>query len=589
MPTISVRYKDLMNLLGEKLDDEQVDQLLFDYGLELDQITCENETISNISNIKDEEKIYKIETPANRFDLLSVEGLAAALSYFMGKPTDRHIVLKKEKMSVIQVDSSVESIRPFVVGAIMRNVVFNPENYKSFIDLQDKLHSSIGRNRSIVSMGTHDLDTIQGPFVYKALPPSQIIFKPLNASQKYSADELIELYSKNSHLKPYLNIIKNFDKYPVILDANGVVCSMPPIINGEHSKLSIETKNIFIEITATDEHRANVALNSLVTAFSCYLEKKFQVDAISIEYDERTEISPNLSYRQEKLHVNLVNSRIGINETQPSMIRHLNRMGFNVKPFDENTLLVSVPPNRSDILHWYDLCEDVAISYGYNNIIKKMPSTNAITTVIYMNDISDKLRAEIAYYGYNEALTFSLYSKSDVFYKRDDLPSSVTSKECLDCVCILNPKTTECQMVRKSLIPGLLKTLSANQIYILPLKLFEVSDVVLMDLSNSNKASNQRNIAAVYMSTESSFQVIHGLLDKILNFLGLYNKTDYVLEKDETNIAYFSPRCAKIKLLKSNAIIGSIGIIHPKTIKNYEIPYIVSAFEFNLQMLLKYL
>lgn len=40
--------------------------------------------------------------------------------------------------------------------------------------------------------------------------------------------------------------------YPVIYDKNGVVMSLPPIINGDHSKITLKTKNIFIECTATD-------------------------------------------------------------------------------------------------------------------------------------------------------------------------------------------------------------------------------------------------------------------------------------------------------------------------------------------------
>lgn len=36
----------------------------------------------------------------------------------------------------------------------------------SFIDLQDKLHQNICRRRTLVAIGTHDLDTIQGPFTY---------------------------------------------------------------------------------------------------------------------------------------------------------------------------------------------------------------------------------------------------------------------------------------------------------------------------------------------------------------------------------------------------------------------------------------
>lgn len=40
--------------------------------------------------------------------------------------------------------------------------------------------------------------------------------------------------------------------YPIITDSNGRVLSMPPIINGDHSKIKLTTKNVFIECTATD-------------------------------------------------------------------------------------------------------------------------------------------------------------------------------------------------------------------------------------------------------------------------------------------------------------------------------------------------
>lgn len=85
-------------------------------------------------------------------------------------------------------------IRPFFAGAVLRNVHFTPRSYASFIDLQDKLHHNIGRRRILVSMGTHDLDTLTPPFSYEALPPTEIEFIPLNKTQKYTADKLMEVY-----------------------------------------------------------------------------------------------------------------------------------------------------------------------------------------------------------------------------------------------------------------------------------------------------------------------------------------------------------------------------------------------------------
>lgn len=79
----------------------------------------------------------------------------------------------------------------------MRDVTFNQARYASFIDLQDKLHQNICRKRSLVAIGTHDLDTIQEPFTYDALPPKDIKFQALNQSEVHSASELMEIYSVN--------------------------------------------------------------------------------------------------------------------------------------------------------------------------------------------------------------------------------------------------------------------------------------------------------------------------------------------------------------------------------------------------------
>lgn len=72
-------------------------------------------------------------------------------------------------------------------------------------------------------------------------------------------------YQFQTYRLKYLNIIESSPVYPVIEDANGVVLSLPPIINGvvfssrfpslslgDHSRISLKTKNIFIECTATD-------------------------------------------------------------------------------------------------------------------------------------------------------------------------------------------------------------------------------------------------------------------------------------------------------------------------------------------------
>ena len=90
--------------------------------------------------------------------------------------------------------SQTSRIRPYVSGAVLRNIKFTQERYESFIALQDKLHQNLARQRTLVAIGTHDLDTLKGPFTYEALPPEEIEFIPLNQNKKMNGAELIEFY-----------------------------------------------------------------------------------------------------------------------------------------------------------------------------------------------------------------------------------------------------------------------------------------------------------------------------------------------------------------------------------------------------------
>jgi phenylalanyl-tRNA synthetase beta chain len=113
-------------------------------------------------------------------------------------------------------------------------------------------------------------------------------------------------------MKQYLPIIKDSPVYPVIYDSNGVVLSMPPIINGDHSKITLNTKNVFIECTGTDLTKTKVVLDTLVTMFSVYCSEPFAIEAAEVvQPDGKTVTYPTLEYRTETISKNKVNSLIG--------------------------------------------------------------------------------------------------------------------------------------------------------------------------------------------------------------------------------------------------------------------------------------
>ena len=93
----------------------------------------------------------------------------------------------------------------------------------------------------------------------------------------------MEFYSTDTHLKPYLPIIRDKPRYPVIKDSRGTVLSMPPIINGDVSKLTLDTKNFYIECTATQLTRAVIVLDTLVSTLSSHADPKFTVEATVVQ------------------------------------------------------------------------------------------------------------------------------------------------------------------------------------------------------------------------------------------------------------------------------------------------------------------
>lgn len=121
-----------------------------------------------------------------------------------------------------------------------------------------------------------------------------------------------------------------FCKY-LILDSNSTICSLPPIINGEHSKITLSTKNVFIEVTGTDWAKTNIVLDTIVTMFSEYCAAPFKIEPVEIEYfNGKKEITPTLKYWEESVDPEYIRRQIGLPQdvTAETMAKLLSRMGL---------------------------------------------------------------------------------------------------------------------------------------------------------------------------------------------------------------------------------------------------------------------
>ncbi|KAL2338259.1 hypothetical protein Fmac_012705 [Flemingia macrophylla] len=603
MPTISVGRDRLFAALGKTYTQEEFEDLCFSFGIELDDVTTEKAIVRKEKHLdeeeadEDEEVIYKIEIPANRYDLLCLEGLAQALRVFCGFqeiPTYRLSNISKDAMLKMHVKPETSLIRPFVVCAVLRGVTFDKIRYNSFIDLQDKLHQNICRRRTLVAIGTHDLDKLQGPFTYEALPPSSINFTPLKQERNFTADELMEFYKSDLKLKKFLHIIEDSSVFPVLYDSKRTVLSLPPIINGAHSAITLETKNVFIECTATDLTKAKIVLNTMVTAFSEYCENKFVIEPVEvISSDGKSNIYPDLSLYNMEVSLSYINGLIGVSLEAEEVTKYLNRMQLHAKQSTSNneqcSFIVSVPPTRSDVLHPCDVMEDVAIAYGFNAIKDKAVVDNkgskrlaASLTLLPLNELSDLIRKEVALVGFTEVLTFILCSIKENFAllnRKDDKSKAVI---------IGNPRSSDFEAVRTSLMPGILKTVAHNKDHPKPIKIFEMGDVAVLDDQKDVGAKNLRQLAALYCGANAGFEIIHGLVDRIMEKNGVAfaspgDKSGYYIERSDEP-EFLAGRQARI--IYKGKHIGTFGIVHPEVLNNFDIPDPCSFVELDIESFL---
>lgn len=633
MPTVIVDGHDLFEQtkdvlkLGDSYDldllIEEVEKIADEYGLEYDGL--------DESGTKDRPRL-RIEVPANRYDLLCLEGIADALMHYASqapRPFARYSYVREDKCATMHVHKNVEAIRPYCVAAIFRNVTLRPEDFQSFIELQDKLHQNIGRRRTLVAIGTHDLDVIESktkdPLTFHYDAPAKkggFNFVPLNQTVSVDGEGLFPLL-ENTYLKPYLPIIRDFDNTPAIMNAERQVLSIPPIINADFCKMAATTRNIFVECTGTDHHKCEIALDIIVAHLSSKLAQPFTVEPVKIVYEEghngvprrhrdendtvtheKTLMQPWLSTRSFKVSMKYVRSRIGLSTfTRDQVVVLLQKMGLlaTLDENDEDCVNVECPITRRDILHPCDVIEDIAIAYGFNNIAYEGSASVGYQTI---SNVAEKIRREIAMCGWRECLTFGLVSLKDAYADLQREQGEPEDQNALYTVkttpvVVSEPKTKDFECGRPTLIPGILKVLSSNQAAELPISIFEIGDCVRADMTADNKARQGRNVAAIIADhTGSRLEDVHGLLDHVLGLLKLtpaYASAEEVARAtrlyklEEVDDGVFLPgRSVRVMVYEAGKEaeaqqIGIMGVVHPDTLTKFNIPFPCSLFEFTIE------
>ena len=546
MPVITFKYQDLKDLGIDLEKDELINTIPM--------------MASDIEDYDDEE--IKVEFFPNRPDNLSIEGVARSFKGFLGLETGLPKYDIEESGEKVYVSKEVEEIRPHIRFAKIDNVDFSGDKIKYIMDFQENLHWVIGRDRKKVAIGIHNADVVEAPFNYIATEKTENAFVPLEMGEELTPEEILE---KNQKGEKYAHLIDKFDKYPLILDKDNKVLSMPPIINGELTKLSEDTKNIIVDVTGTDEKAVNQALNIICSSFA---EVGGKIKSMEIVYEDETFISPDLTPKERNVHVDVANELIGGTDLDAEDVKRLlEGARFDAEILNENELKVIIPAYRIDILHEVDIVENIAIQYRINNVEAKLPNLATIANEHSWFKSEQTIRELMVGFGFQEVMSLMLTSEKNHFEKMN--------QEEIDHVQVARPISISGTMIRTSLLNSLMEFLEDNKHEDLPQKIFEIGDVVYMDDENFNKTRTVKKLAGLICHSSANFTEIKSTTSSIVSNLG------YSMElSDSENTSFIAGRVADFTGdSKNGQIKGFFGEIAPEVIRNFELEYPVTAFE----------
>lgn len=546
MPVITFKYQDLKDLGIDMDKDELIDTLPM--------------MSSDIEDFDDEE--IKVEFFPNRPDNLSVEGVARSFKGFIGQEVGFPDYKVEESGEYVTVDSEVAKIRPYIGFAKIDNVDFTGDKLKYIMDFQENLHWVIGRDRKKVAIGIHNADVVEAPFKYIATPKDGNAFVPLEKDIEMTPDEILTEHDKG---KDYAHLIQDFEKYPLILDKDDNVLSMPPIINGELTKIKEDTHNIIVDVTGTDERAVNQSLNIICSSFA---EVGGQIKSMEVKYEDKTIVTPNLTPQEMNVHVDTANELIGgTNLTADDIQKLLLKARFDAEIINDNEVKAIIPSYRVDILHEVDIVENIAVQYHINSVEAKLPEIN---TVAYENNwfkAESTIREVMIGLGFQEIMSLMLTSEEAHYEKMN--------QEEKPHVQVAKPITIDRTMIRTSLINSLMEFLEDNKHEDLPQKIFEIGDVLYLDDSKENKTVASKKLAALICHSTANFTEIKSVMTSVLSNLG------YSMEiSDSDNKTFIEGRVADVEGSSDvGTIKGFFGEVSPEVITNFTLEYPVIAFE----------
>lgn len=506
-----------------------------------------------------------VEAQMNRPDLFSPEGVARALRPFLRLGPPPAYTAAAPTME-LRIDEAVTAVRPHMVAALVRGVDLDDEGLAQLIDTQEKLDLTYGRRRTRASIGLHDAGPLTGPLTYTARPPDDFAFTPLGADEleggprELTLRQVLEVHPKG---REYGAILEGADRYPLLLDAQGTVLSMPPIINGTATALAPGRRDVLLDVTGTAAGPVRAAARLLCMLLA---DRGGAVEGVTVRHPDGTaSVEPELAWSRRTLELGPAARLVGARLEAGEAAGALERMGHRAHVSGGGgSLEVETAPWRFDLLHTVDLVEDLAIGLGYGDLPGSLPALPTIGQDLPHASAVRRLRLALIGLGFLELATLSLRDAREEATPAGAGGGPVAAR-------VANPVSTEHSVLRTRLLPSLLGVLRSNTDRDLPQAVFEVADVVV-------DGRNETRVAGAYVGTDASYSRLKGITAALLGALGLEG-TWAAAEADP----FMAGRGASVSA--AGTALGHVGEVAPGVLADLGMDHPAGAFEFSVAAL----
>ncbi|RLM68410.1 phenylalanine--tRNA ligase subunit beta [Halorubrum sp. Atlit-26R] len=592
MPVVDIDPDELRELTGhEEKDDEELKDDLFGLGLEF-----EGET---------DDGMFQFEFAPDRLDRLSVEGVARSLRYHYGDARGVYVPNTNDPEWTIEVDESVPDERPFVTGAVVRGVDLDEAALESLIQLQEKLHATMGRGRAKGAIGIHDLAMVKGAplqegaepsITYRGVNPDGDTFVPLDANDELTPNEVLDEHDTGT---TYADLVEGLDRYPAIYDELGLF-SFPPVINGKRTEVTTGSRELLVELTGTDQWTIDRMCNIICYALSA---RGATIEAVEVNYaDGATHpgeygaelVRPNLDVDEKSVSHDRIETLLGVDFEPEEVVDCFERAGLDASyTLDEDvTYEVSIPPYRVDVLHPLDLVDDVGRAYGFDNLEPRYPDVGTVGGRHERSRLEDAVRTSLVGLGFEDLLNFHMTSGTENYDRMNVEPgtggAAIADGETAnasagvfgggDPVEITEPYSEEYTQLRTWALPSLVMLLERNTHNAYPQDVAEVGFVAERDDAEEANVAESRRVAGAVARRDASYEAAKGRLQALCDDFG----AELATPRTE-HPSFIEGRAADVEI--DGERVGVIGELHPAVLVEHDLEVPVAAFEFELDAL----